>query len=37
MGFLTTFTVTIPGDADAAEVAAIEAREADRTRELAEQ
>src|SRR5258708_3366890 len=35
--FLTTFTVTIPGDADAAEVADMQAREADRTRELAAQ
>ena len=35
--FLTTFTVTIPDDADAVEVADLEAREADRTRELAEQ
>jgi muconolactone delta-isomerase len=35
--FLTTFTVTIPDHADAAEVADLEAREAARTRELAEQ
>jgi muconolactone delta-isomerase len=35
--FLTTFTVKIPEDADAVEVADIKAREADRTRELAEQ
>ncbi|MCW2597020.1 MAG: muconolactone delta-isomerase [Jatrophihabitans sp.] len=35
--FLTTFTVTIPDDADAAEVEDLTAREADRTRELAEQ
>ncbi|MFL6163491.1 MAG: muconolactone Delta-isomerase family protein [Jatrophihabitantaceae bacterium] len=35
--FLTTFTVTIPDDADAAEVKDIQAREASRTRELAEQ
>jgi muconolactone delta-isomerase len=35
--FLTTFTVTIPDDADPVEVEAIKAREADRTRELAEQ
>ena len=35
--FLTTFTVTIPDDADAVEVEDIKAREADRTRELAEQ
>jgi muconolactone delta-isomerase len=35
--FFTTFTVTIPGDADPAEVNEIEAREAGRTRELAEQ
>jgi muconolactone delta-isomerase len=34
--FFTTFTVTVPGAADAALVADIEAREADRTRELAE-
>jgi muconolactone delta-isomerase len=35
--FLTTFTVTIPDDADAVEVEDLQAREADRTRELAEQ
>jgi muconolactone delta-isomerase len=35
--FLTTFTVTIPGQADAVEVEDLKAREADRTRELAEQ
>jgi muconolactone delta-isomerase len=35
--FLTTFTVTIPDDADAIEVEHITARVADRTRELAEQ
>ena len=35
--FLTTFTVTIPDDADEAEVEDLTAREADRTRELAEQ
>jgi muconolactone delta-isomerase len=35
--FMTTFTVTIPADADRAEVADLEAREADRTRELGEQ
>ncbi len=35
--FLTAFTVTIPDDADAVEVADRNAREADRTRELAEQ
>ena len=35
--FLTTFTLTIPDDADAVEVEDIKAREADRTRELAEQ
>ncbi len=35
--FLTTFTVTIPGDADAAEVEDLKTREAERTRELAEQ
>jgi muconolactone delta-isomerase len=35
--FLTTFTVTIPDDADAAEVEDLRAREADRTRELAAQ
>jgi len=35
--FLTTFTVTIPDDADAVEVEDLKAREADRTRELAEQ
>jgi muconolactone delta-isomerase len=35
--FLTTFTVTIPDDADPVEVEDIKAREADRTRELAEQ
>jgi muconolactone delta-isomerase len=35
--FLTTFTVTIPDDADAAEVEDLKAREAGRTRELAEQ
>jgi len=35
--FLTTFTVTIPGDADAVEVEDLKAREAERTRELAEQ
>jgi muconolactone delta-isomerase len=37
MEFLTTFTVTIPDDAAAVEVEDIKAREADRTRELAEQ
>jgi muconolactone delta-isomerase len=37
MEFLTTFTVTIPDDADEVEVEDIKAREADRTRELAEQ
>ena len=35
--FLTTFTVTLPDDAEAAEVEDMKAREADRTRELAEQ
>jgi muconolactone delta-isomerase len=35
--FLTTFTVTIPDDADPVEVADLTAREADRTRELATQ
>ena len=35
--FLTTFTLTIPDDADAVEVEDIKARDADRTRELAEQ
>jgi muconolactone delta-isomerase len=35
--FLTTFTVTIPDDADPQEVADIKAGEADRTRELAAQ
>jgi muconolactone delta-isomerase len=35
--FLTSFTVTIPDDADAVEVEDIKAREADRTRALAEQ
>jgi len=35
--FLTTFTVTIPDDADEVEVEDLTAREADRTRELAEQ
>jgi muconolactone delta-isomerase len=35
--FFTTFTGTVPGDADPAEVTDIEAREAGRTRELAEQ
>jgi muconolactone delta-isomerase len=35
--FLTTFIVTIPDDAAEAEVADLKAREADRTRELAEQ
>jgi muconolactone delta-isomerase len=37
MEFLTTFTVTIPDDAAAVQVEDIKAREADRTRELAEQ
>ena len=37
MEYLTTFTVTFPDDAYASEVADIKAREADRTRELAEQ
>jgi muconolactone delta-isomerase len=37
MEFLTTFTVTIPDDADEVEVEHAKAREADRTRELAEQ
>jgi muconolactone delta-isomerase len=37
MEFLTTFTVTIPGDADPLEVKDLQAGEADRTRELAEQ
>jgi muconolactone delta-isomerase len=37
MEFLTTFTVTIPNDAAAVQVEDIKAREADRTRELAEQ
>jgi muconolactone delta-isomerase len=37
MEFLTTFTVTIPDDADEVEVEDLKAREADRTRELAEQ
>jgi len=37
MEFLTTFTVTIPDDADAVQVEDIKAREADRTRQLAEQ
>jgi muconolactone delta-isomerase len=35
--FFTTFTVTIPDDADAREVEDLKAREADRTRELGEQ
>ena len=35
--FLTTFAVTIPDDADEAEVADLQAREADRTRELGEE
>jgi muconolactone delta-isomerase len=35
--FLTTFTVAIPDGADPVEVADLEAREADRTRELADQ
>jgi muconolactone delta-isomerase len=35
--FFTTFTVTIPDDADPAEKADLEAGEADRTRELGEQ
>jgi muconolactone delta-isomerase len=35
--FLTTFTVTIPHNADPAEVEVLTAREAERTRELAEQ
>ena len=35
--FLTTFTVTIPDDADSVEVENIKVREADRTHELAEQ
>jgi muconolactone delta-isomerase len=35
--FLTTFTVTIPDEADPTEVADLTAREAERTRELAEQ
>jgi muconolactone delta-isomerase len=35
--FLTTFTVTIPDDSDAAEVKELQAREADRTHELGEQ
>jgi muconolactone delta-isomerase len=35
--FLTTFSVTIPDEADRAEVEDLKAREADRTRELAEQ
>jgi muconolactone delta-isomerase len=37
MEFLTTFTVRIPDDADQLEVQELKAREADRTRELAEQ
>jgi muconolactone delta-isomerase len=37
MEFLTTFAVTIPDDADEVEVEDTKAREADRTRELAEQ
>ena len=37
MEFLTTFAVTIPVDADEAEVEEVKAREADRTRELAAQ
>jgi muconolactone delta-isomerase len=37
MEFLTTFTVTIPDDADAVQVEDMKAREADRTRQLAEQ
>jgi muconolactone delta-isomerase len=37
MEFLTTFTVTPPDEADAVEVEDMKAREADRTRELAEQ
>jgi muconolactone delta-isomerase len=37
MEFLTTFVVTIPDDADEVEVEDLKAREADRTRELAEQ
>jgi muconolactone delta-isomerase len=37
MEFLTTFEVTFPDDADEQEVADIKAREADRTRELADQ
>lgn len=37
MEFLTTFEVTFPDDADEQEVADVKAREADRTRELAEQ
>ena len=35
--FFTTFTVTIPDDADSDEVADLKAREAERTRELGEQ
>jgi muconolactone delta-isomerase len=35
--FLTAFTVTVPPDADPAEVDSLNAGEADRTRELAEQ
>jgi muconolactone delta-isomerase len=35
--FLTTFTVTSPADADVSQVEDIKAREAERTRELAEQ
>ena len=37
MEFLTTFEVTFPDSASEQEVADIKAREADRTRELAEQ
>jgi muconolactone delta-isomerase len=37
MEFLTTFEVTIPGDASDQEVADVQAREADRTRDLAKQ
>jgi muconolactone delta-isomerase len=37
MEFLTTFTVTIPSDADPVEVQTVQAGEADRTRELAKQ
>jgi muconolactone delta-isomerase len=35
--FFSTFTVTVPGDADPVEVTDIEAQEADRTRRLADQ